>query len=293
MSNAVKLDFTIVIPCFNEEDAIETTLNELTDQISTDKSYEIIVVNDGSSDDTAAVLLRASGKLRVVRVIEHKTNLGYGAALKSGIRAAKSELIAITDADGTYPNDRIGELVDLCADYDMVVGARTGSNVSYSKIRAIPKFFLKWWVSWVASQKVPDINSGMRVFRKSVAEKFFGILSNKFSFTITITLAMLTTYRPTLFVPIDYYPRIGSSKIRPVRDTLRFMSIILRTGTYFAPIRAFAPIFIGLLLAAIGSGVYDIFVLKNLTDTTVLLFLFSLNVGMFALLADMIDKRIN
>jgi glycosyltransferase involved in cell wall biosynthesis len=287
-----KLEFSIVIPCYNEEDAINQTLDEIISTLPKNRQYEILVVNDGSTDNTGSILEELVPTLDRVRVIDHESNRGYGAALKTGIRAAESEIVVTTDADGSYPNARIAELVDLCAHYDMVVGARIGKNIQYSKIRAFPKFFLKIWVSWLSMRNVPDINSGLRVFRKNVAEQFIGILSDRFSFTITITLAMLTTYCPTLFVPIDYYPRIGESKIKPIRDTLRFIGLILRTGTYFAPVRAFAPIFVGLFALSILSLVHDIFVLQDLTDKTVILFLFLLNTGMFILVADMLDKRL-
>jgi hypothetical protein len=131
----------------------------------------------------------------------------------------------------------------------------------------------------------------MRVFRRSVAERYLGILPDGFSFTITITLAMLTNFYSVRFEPIDYAPRVGQSKIRPIHDTLRFISIILRTGMYFAPLRVLAPV-IGLLFALfLLSFTYDVFVLENLTDKTVLLFLSAINTGMLGLLADMIDKR--
>jgi glycosyltransferase involved in cell wall biosynthesis len=292
MDKALDPAFSVVIPCYNEHAAIRGTVDQIERAIPADRPYEIIVVNDGSTDQSEAVLASMAVSHPHVRVLAHRRNRGYGAALKTGIRNARAELIAITDADGTYPNDKINELVDLCAGYDMVVGARTSEDVTYSKIRSIPKFFLRIWISYLAGFTVPDINSGLRVFRKSVAERFFGVLSDRFSFTITITLAMLTNYRPTLFVPISYHARIGKSKLRPIRDTLRFTMLILRTGTYFAPARAFAPIFVSLFIGALASLVYDLFVLRNLTDKTVLLFLFSMNIAMFALLADMIDKRI-
>lgn len=285
-------DFSIVVPCYNEERAIAETVAQLRGSMPGGTGFEIIVVNDGSTDRTAEILETVAGDDDSVRVATHARNRGYGAALKTGIRQARADLVVITDADGTYPNERIPELVDACTDHDMVVGARVGADVQYSKLRAFPKIFLRLWVSWIAGQKVPDINSGMRVFRKNVAERFFGILPDTFSFTITITLAMLTTYRSVLFVPIDYRQRIGKSKIAPIRDTLRFMSLILRTGTYFAPVRAFAPVFASLLFLALASLGYDLFVIQNLTDKTILLFLFSMNIGMFALLADMIDKRL-
>ena len=162
--------------------------------------------------------------------------------LKTGVRHARAPLIAITDADGTYPNDRLVELIDLCSEFDMVVGARMGSDVSYSTLRSFPKFFLRRWMTWIARTSIPDINSGMRVFRRSLALKFFGILPDTFSFTVTLTLAALTNHYAVKFVPISYRQRIGKSKIRPIRDTLRFGMLVLRTGTYFAPMRVYGPL---------------------------------------------------
>ncbi|MEP4485960.1 MAG: glycosyltransferase family 2 protein [Halioglobus sp.] len=284
--------FSVVIPCFNEVDSILKTVDGLLADLAGEGVFEIIVVDDGSTDGSKEIVNSIVQSYDNVLLVEHSVNRGYGAALKSGIRRASSDLIAITDADGTYPNEKIGELVKLCEKYDMVVGARIGENVTYSKVRAIPKYFLRHWVSWIAGQNVPDINSGLRVFRKDIAESFFGVLSNKFSFTITITLSFLTTYRSVLYVPIGYKPRVGKSKIQPVRDTARFIGLILRTGLYFAPIRALAPIIALMLCLAFGSLGYDVFYAQNLTDKTVLLFFFAFNTGMFALLADMFDKRI-
>lgn len=292
MRDDIPTKFSVVIPCYNEDQAIKDTVESIVKHVRDRNDCEVVVVDDGSTDDSVTILRRISSQYENLTIIEHDRNRGYGAALKTGIQGARGELIVITDADGTYPNHRIPEFVDLCKDYDMVVGARTGSSVTYSKLRAFPKYFLKRWVSWLAGRDVPDINSGFRVFRKDVAQRYFRILSDKFSFTITITLAMLTNYRPVLYVPIDYHAWIGKSKINPIRDTARFIILILRTGTYFAPLRAFAPLFGGLLLLALISLGYDIFVIRNLTDKTVLLFLFSINIAMFSLLADMIDKRV-
>ena len=284
------ITYSVIVPCYKEEESVAQTIEQLLANESDPSIFEIIAINDGSTDGTREILEKYAQRYPNVHVLNHPTNQGYGASLKTGIRKARADLIAITDADGTYPNERLPELVAACDEYDMVVGARTADDVIYSKLRAAPKYFLQRWMSWIARQHIPDINSGMRVFRKSVAERFIGILPDGFSFTVTITLAMLTNYRPTLFVPITYRKRIGRSKLRPIDDTLRFVALILRTGTYFAPLRVFFP-FVGLLfLMDFASLVYDI-VHRNLTDKTVLLFLFALNAGMFALLADMIDKR--
>lgn len=282
---------SVILPCFNEENSVESTLEVVSAALASIPSHEIIVVDDGSTDSSGQVLARVGDRFPTLRVITHERNRGYGAALKTGIRQARGELIAITDADGTYPNERLAELIGRCENQDMVIGARTGANVTYSKLRAFPKMFLRAWVSWIARRNVPDINSGMRVFRRDVATKFFGILPNTFSFTITITLAMLTTSYLVQFVPIDYAARVGNSKIKPIRDTARFIKIILRTGVYFAPVRAFAPLVAALGVMTAISLSFDVFYLRDLTERSLILFLAMINSGMFVLIADMIDKR--
>ena len=282
---------SVIVPCFNEERAVAGTLADLRQALATIGDYELIFVDDGSTDRTAAALEEAAAGAPHVRVIRHLTNRGYGAALKTGLRAARSPLVAITDADGTYPNDRLPEMIDAAREVDMVVGARTGANVKYPFIRRIPKAFLGAYASWIAGQSVPDMNSGLRVFRREVAQKFLSILPDGFSFTTTITLAMLTNAYAVQYLPIDYAERIGRSKIRPIRDTLNFFQLIARTGIYFAPLRVFLPIAFLLGLGFVASALYDVLVLGNLTDKTVILLLFSMNTAMFAALADMIDKR--
>jgi glycosyltransferase involved in cell wall biosynthesis len=284
-------NFSVVVPCYNEEQAIINTLDQLHEALESCESYQVIIVDDGSTDGTGKILEEAIGSYPNFTVVQHEKNKGYGASIKTGIRRSKSEFIVITDADGTYPNQHIPHLVSLCEMADMVVGARIGEGVEYSKVRAFPKFFLRHWVSWISKENVPDINSGLRVFRKDIVEKFLGILPDSFSFTTTITLAMHTNYHRVIYSPIEYSKRVGKSKIKPVKDTLRFMQLILRTGTYFAPMRIFGPIVVILGLSALTSLAHDVFISRNLADTTVLLFLFSMNTGMFALLADMIDKR--
>ena len=284
--------FSVVIPCFNEEAAVEGTLRDICEALRNAGAYELIAVDDGSTDATGDILAGLTEDISELVVVRHDTNRGYGAALKSGIRRAESEIIVIADADGSYPINQIPALLDQSGDADMVVGARTGENVTYSWMRRIPKKILTQYCSWISRTKIPDINSGMRIFKKSIFEKYAHFLPDGFSFTITITIALLTNGHVVRFLPIDYSARIGKSKIRPVRDTLAFFQLILRTGIYFAPLRAFAPL---LLIFAVGFVLtlgYDIIVNENITDKTLILLTFTLNTAFFALLADLIDKRI-
>ena len=286
---------SIVIPCFNEAGAIESTVKEILSALAKEnsKAAEVIVVNDGSTDGSEAVLDRLQKDLseQNFRVVNHHRNLGYGAALKSGIRRSNAELICITDADGTYPNYRIPELIGMAENHDMVVGSRSGSNVEYSRIRSIPKLILVPWVSFLCGTTVPDMNSGLRVFKRDLAMTFLKLLPDGFSFTTTITICMLRNRHDVHFTPISYTRRVGKSHIKPIQDTARFFQLIARTGMYFAPMRLLMPV-AGLFAILFGiSSIHDIFILGDITDKTILLSFITLNVLMFALLADMIDKR--
>ena len=166
---------------------------------------KVVVVNDGSTDGSKETLDQLCKELseQPFRVIHHSRNLGYGAALKTGIRRSNAELICITDADGTYPNQRIPELLALAENHDMVVGARTGDDVDYSKIRSIPKLILVPWVSFLCGTTVPDMNSGMRVFSRDIAMNFLNLLPDGFSFTTTITICLLRNRYNVIFTPIN------------------------------------------------------------------------------------------
>jgi glycosyltransferase involved in cell wall biosynthesis len=280
--------FSLVIPVYDEEETIANTLAELRDTFSDLRcEYEIIIVNDGSTDRTTEILANQSDVL----VLQHQKNLGYGAALKTGIQQARNDWIVITDSDGTYPNGRIPDLLQLAPSYDMVVGSRTGANVTYSPIRRVPKLFLTAFAQWITRQPIPDLNSGLRLFRKDVVVRFLNLLPNGFSFTTTITLAMLTNHYRVRYEPIDYHARIGRSKIQPIRDTLRFMQLILRTGMYFAPLRVFLPVAAMFSVGFLITLTQDLFVRHDLTERTLILFSTATQLAMFALLADMIDKR--
>ncbi len=283
--------FTVIVPCYNEVKALPEAILDLRSVLASIGDYELIVVNDGSNDGTCEKLQELQELYPDIVVLTHESNSGYGASLKTGVRHASHETILITDADGTYPHEHIVELLAYADQYDMVVGSRTGKNVEYSNIRKIPKYFLRHYASWIAGRNIPDLNSGLRVFKRSLAEKFLSVLPDGFSFTSTITLAHMTNKYSVKYVPIGYTRRIGKSKIQPIRDTLRFFQLVMRLGVYFAPLKVFGP-FAAIQMVAFAVSIgYDIFVLGDITDKSVMLLMFAMNTTFFALIADMIDKR--
>ncbi len=279
---------TIIVPAYNEADSIADVLDHIVDVMEASRhSYEIVVVDDGSTDGTAET---AQG--RGVKVIRNAANRGYGAALKAGIRQAQYETIVITDADGTYPNDRIPDLLARMADHDMVVGARIGNDVNIPWIRKPAKWFISRLANAMSGADILDLNSGLRAFSKALAKQFYPVLPNGFSFTSTITLAMLENGYSVKYIPIDYHKRVGKSKINPIRDTLNFTFLIIRTTAYYAPLRVFLPLSGLLLLVGFVVGIYSTLVIGRIMDvTTVVLVLAALQIASIGLLADMVNRR--
>ena len=220
MDNKVK--FSVLIPIYNEEKCIEDTIKKCHAAMAASGcAYEIIAINDGSGDRSGEIL---SG-IGNIKLLENAYNLGYGASLKKGLKAAKGEWIIITDADGTYPIDKIPELVSQTAKYDMVVGNRQTDNDYFGRRPA--KWMLKKIAGFVAGREIPDLNSGLRVFRRDMAMEFYSLYPSGFSFTSTITLAALSSDYTVKYVDIPYYKRVGQSGIRPVHF-FAFINLIIK-----------------------------------------------------------------
>ncbi|MFO1008694.1 MAG: glycosyltransferase family 2 protein [Planctomycetota bacterium] len=285
---------TFVIPAFNEEGGIAGVLDRLS-ALDLDVPIEFLVVDDGSTDGTARVLDGLRARYDGLRVLRHHVNKGYGAALKTGFASAQHDVVVITDADGTYPENKIAELLACIDDgAEMAVGARTGAEVNVPLVRRPAKFCLRMLASYLAGTRIPDLNSGLRAMRRELVQRYRPIIPNGFSFTTTITLASLTNDHRVDWVSIDYKKRSGSSKIRPIRDTLGFTALIVRTVMYFNPLKVFYPVACVVGLGLLASLYYDILVLwpdPNLSDKTVLLFVALVQVLAVGLLADLIEKR--
>lgn len=285
---------SIVIPAYNEENGIGPVLTELRetlDSLDLGMPVEVVIVNDGSSDKTHAAIESHLDEL--IRLIDHPENRGYGASLKTGIRHAKYPWILITDADGTYPNEFIPDVLEHRDHHEMVVGARIGEKAHIPMLRRPPKWALRKLASTLSNQKIPDLNSGFRLMKRDVVEKYFNILPNGFSFTTTITLAMFSAGYNVRYVPINYHRREGKSKIRPIADTLNFLKLIIRTIVYFDPLRVFIPVAFAFFLSSIAVGFGSYFALGELMDvTTVVLFVTGVQMLAIGMLADMLNRRI-
>lgn len=282
-----KHQISIIVPAYNEQSRIGEVLNNLLSNVKLEKmKREIIVVDDGSRDKTAEIAKKYN-----VRLIRHEHNKGYGASLKTGIHYAQYNTIVIIDGDGSYPVDPISELIGFIDDYDMVVGARTGKQVKIPLMRQPAKWILNKYANYLVKDKIPDLNSGLRVFKKEVFEKFQSILPSGFSFTATITLALLSNDYRVKYISINYHRRGGKSKFRPIRDTLNFFSLITRASLYFNPLRVFMPISFSLLSLGSILLAYDVFFLQNISDKTIMIFLWGMQFGILGLLADIISHR--
>jgi len=224
--------YSVILPALDEEKGIAATIDRLHALVP---RPEIIVVDDGSTDLTAEV-----AGFRGAKLVRHPEPGGYGRSLKDGIAAASNEIIAIADADGTYPVEEIpGFVAELEKGYDMVVGSRHGRHYRGSLIKMPARLVFKWLVEFTTGRRIPDINSGLRVFRKSAVERYFGDLCNGFSFTTTLTLIYLLSGKFVRYIPIDYGARIGRTKVRFIRDSLRTLQYIVEVIAAYNPLKLF------------------------------------------------------
>ena len=292
---------SVIIPAYNEEAAVGGQIVSIREVLRAQGiEHEIIIVDDGSIDATAEIAVEAGA-----RVLRKPENQGYGAAIKTGILAAKHDTLVIIDADGTYPADQIPDLVRKLDAADMVVGARIGENVHIPWVRRPAKWLLGLMAKRLSGQTIPDLNSGLRTFRRDCVTQYFSILSNKFSFTTTVTLALLADDYRVVYHPINYYERVGRSKIRP-RNFIDFAILVLRMAMLFQPLKIFAPLaFLCILLGALKAiadlatvlsraPVWDLSLFQHpmLSVSAVLLLLVGLQILLIGMMADGVLRRI-
>ncbi len=283
MTNVV----SVIIPAFNEVSGVGQVIAELREALQQlGIRPEILVVDDGSTDGTARAAAAAGA-----RVIRHHSNRGYGASLKTGIAAASHEVVAITDADGTYPAEHLPELLVELERADMVVGARVGRKVRIPAVRRPAKWLLNRLANYLTGARIPDLNSGLRVFRRDVVRQYFPLLPDQFSFTTTITLAMHCDKYAVSYVPINYRQRHGKSKIVPW-DAGSFLVLILRTSMLFRPLRVFLPVVLLCLLCGFGKMTIDLMRDPNISASALLALMSALLILLIGMVGDAIATRL-
>jgi glycosyltransferase involved in cell wall biosynthesis len=286
---------TVVLPCFNEADHVLAELERITTALDrSGLSYELLAVDDASTDGTLAVLHEAAERMPSVRVLAFRRNGGSGTVRRIGTQQARGEIVVWTDADMTYPNERIPEFVATLLEdpsYDQVVGARTTEEGTYKWLRLPAKWLIRKIAERLTNQKIPDLNSGLRAFRRSVALPYLRLLPSGFSCVTTITLAFLSNQHDIKYMPIDYAKRAGTSKFHFLRDAYRYILQVLRMVMYFDPLKVLMPPALWLLLIGFVKAVVDM--VRHpfyFPASTVLIVLSSLIIASMALLADLVVR---
>jgi len=251
-STAVKL--TVLLPAYNEEEAIGGVLEEIVEALTRDDapSFEILLVDDASTDRTAELaekFARACWQCPV-RVIRRASRGGAGAARKDGIRQARGEIIVMLDADGSYPAASINDLLQYFPAYDQVNGARTSEQGSLPWLRRGAKWFIRRLACYLTGHRIPDLNTGLKAFRRDAMLPWLWVVPDGFSCVTTMTLAFLSNGYSVKYVPTPYRPRLGRSKFHPIKDTLSYLSTVLRIVLYFRPLKVFLPV--SALVIALG-----------------------------------------
>ncbi len=284
-----RLDVTIVLPAYNEASHLVEEIDRIRSSMAASPySFEILVVDDGSTDNTAAVMEDIEG----VRYIRFLQNRGSGSVRRIGTQLARGTVVVWTDADMTYPNDRIPELVQGLQGWDQIVGARTSEEGTLKFFRVPAKWFVRKLASFLTSTKIPDLNSGFRAFRKDVAGQYLHLLPSGFSCVTTITLAFLSNGYSVKYVPIEYAKRAGVSKFHWLRDTSRYLLQVVRILVTYKPLRMLLPATGILVGTGLGKLVYDLATkdFRVATNTLVLLAA-GITLGLIALLADVVVQH--
>lgn len=281
---------SLVIPAFNEEKTIAAVVQDIYQYITAKQlKAEIIVVNDGSKDGTREVLRG----IPFITFLEHKINRGYGASLKTGIAKAKYPWILTIDADGSHPASQIEHLLPYMQEYDLIVGARDGKLGYDTFFRRLGRTIITAFAEYICETPIADINSGFRLFRKDLAQKFWHLYPEGFSFSTTITVGAHVRKHPVKYIFTEVLKRKGgTSTIKPVKDFIGFMNIVTRLAIYFKPMSIFIPLALSLIaLGFIVVGVNYVLYGGILKTAFAVLVMTGIQMATFGLIAEMIVKR--
>jgi glycosyltransferase involved in cell wall biosynthesis len=286
---------TIVLPCHNEQGHVITEIERICAAMdASGYEYELVAYDDASTDETLTRLREAALRFPHLQVVHFPRNGGSGTVRRIGTHQARGAIVVWTDADMTYPNERIPELVAMLESepyLDQVVGARTSEEGTHKLLRVPAKWFIRKLAEVLTNTTIPDLNSGLRAFRREVALPYLRLLPPGFSCVTTITIAFLANQHDVRYVPIEYSKRAGKSKFKFIKDAYLYILQVLRMVMYFNPLKVLMPLALFLIGLGIAKGIYDqvmhpLFFAVN----TVLMLVSGLIIATLALLADLIVR---
>jgi glycosyltransferase involved in cell wall biosynthesis len=292
-----RVDVTVVLPCFNEAGHVVAELDRISAALdASGYTYDLDVYDDCSTDGTRELLaeIAAKGTYERLRFFPRRRNGGSGTIRRIGSQEARGTYVVWTDADMTYPNERIPEFVDFLANdesYDQVVGARTTEEGTYKVVRVPAKWAIRRIASYLTNTKIPDLNSGLRAFRREASLPYLGLLPPGFSCVTTLTVAFLSNNLDVAYLPIDYAKRSGTSKFHPFKDAYRYILQVLRMVMYFNPLKVLMPIALWIVALGAGKLVYDLVAHPfRIAGSTVLVLVTGFQIAALALIGDLIVR---
>lgn len=287
MSND-RLDVTVLLPCYNEEKALPKVVGDIRAALAGKKySYEIIVVDDCSTDKSVSI-----AESLACRLIRHVVRRGAGASRKTGILAAKGDIVVMLDVDGTYTAADIPKMLEYFPDFDQVNGARTSEQGMLPLLRVPTKWLLRMLTSFLINQRIPDLNTGLKAFKRDIMLRYLWLIPDGFSCVSSMTIVFLCSGHPVKYIPTEYHKRIGHSKFNPIKDTYCSFMSILRIIAYFYPLRVSFAIALLLIVGGVLKSLYDFyFILKRFQVSSIILIFSGIVVGVQGLLSHLIMVR--
>ena len=294
--NGAQLPFvTIILPCYNEHEHVLLEIERICSAMDASSyPYELVVIDDASTDDTLALIRSVEHNYPRMRVMPFHRNGGSGTARRIGTEQARGDIVVWTDADMTYPNNRIPEFVTMLESdptIDQVVGARTREAGTYKFLRVPAKWTIRKIAEYLTGTQIPDLNSGLRAFRRSVSLPYLRLLPPGFSCVTTLTLAFLSNQHDVRYVPIEYAKRSGESKFHFTKDAYRYILQVLRMIMYFNPLKVLMPIALWMIAVGGAKVLYDVISHPvRIAINTLLLLITGFILAALALLADLIVR---
>lgn len=280
----MKPQVSVVLPAYNEEAAIGKVIDDVHQAMKgSPHAYEILVVDDCSEDRTAEI-----AESKKVRVVRRRVRGGSGRARKTGILEAAGDLIVMLDADASYEAADIPKLLSFFPDYDQVNGARTSEQGTLKFLRTPAKWFIRKLACYLSASHIPDLNTGLKAFKKDVMKKYLWLLPEGFSCVSTMTLAFLANGYAVKYIPTAYHPRIGKSKFHPIKDTAAYLNTVIRMVMYFKPLRIFLPLSGFLFVFGVVKSILSLCFTGTLQESDIIIFMMAVMTAALGLIADLI-----